>query len=222
VHSNPMTLRSYALGGIRGTFFTVDLARAKRTFETAPWIRRAVVRRVWPNGLMVEIAEHQPVALWSSEGQERLVNQQGEVFDANAADVDEDLPRFVGPSGSSSKMLSFFERLNASLEPRGTRATALLLDARSEWVAETDEGYSLLLGRDDGELWARLDRFLSTREQASARLTESSSVLGGQWSRVDLRHKMGYAVALGRERSIIDSDATNSIVNNPSKKEPTP
>ena len=38
---------------LKGNFFTLDLAEAKRVFESVPWVRQAVVSRVWPNRLTV-------------------------------------------------------------------------------------------------------------------------------------------------------------------------
>ena len=43
------TVRANALPHLAGNFFTMDLARARAAFEQVPWVRRAVVRRVWPD-----------------------------------------------------------------------------------------------------------------------------------------------------------------------------
>jgi cell division protein FtsQ len=34
---------------LRGNFFTVDLEAVKETFEKLPWVRKAEVRRRWPD-----------------------------------------------------------------------------------------------------------------------------------------------------------------------------
>jgi cell division protein FtsQ len=38
---------------LRGTFFTIDLARARMGLEALPWVRKADVRRQWPDRLEV-------------------------------------------------------------------------------------------------------------------------------------------------------------------------
>ena len=38
---------------------TVSLDQARQVFETMPWVRKASVRRDWPNGIVVAIEEHQ-------------------------------------------------------------------------------------------------------------------------------------------------------------------
>ena len=73
------TIRANAAPRLAGNFFSVDLQQGRAAFETVPWVRRAVVRRVWPDRLAVRLEEHRAVALWLGEdGAERLVNSFGE------------------------------------------------------------------------------------------------------------------------------------------------
>jgi len=50
---------------IKGNFFSINLQRARAAFESVPWVRRATVRRVWPDRLAVSLEEHRAAALWS-------------------------------------------------------------------------------------------------------------------------------------------------------------
>src|SRR5215475_4973168 len=43
--NNVTTVRANALPHLVGTFFTMDLSRARAAFEQVPWVRHAVVRR---------------------------------------------------------------------------------------------------------------------------------------------------------------------------------
>src|SRR4051812_43983660 len=47
-------------GRLAGTFFNMDLDAVRVLFETVPWVRRAEVRRVWPDRLVVRMEEHVP------------------------------------------------------------------------------------------------------------------------------------------------------------------
>ena len=102
------TIRANAAPKLAGNFVTMDLRAVRRAFESVPWVRLAVVRRVWPNRLRVQLEEHRPVAIWGSEsGAEKLVNSFGEVFEANVGDVEDDnLPTLAGPEGSSAHVLA--------------------------------------------------------------------------------------------------------------------
>ena len=86
-HTNAVTLRANVAPRLAGNFFTVSLDGAREAFESVPWVRKAVVRREFPNRLRVRLEEHQAVALWGSDGDARLLNNFGEVFEANAGAI---------------------------------------------------------------------------------------------------------------------------------------
>src|SRR5437899_738300 len=65
--SSVATIRANATPKLAGNFFTTDLGKARRAFESVPWVRQAVVRRVWPNRLAVHLEEHRAVALWGQD-----------------------------------------------------------------------------------------------------------------------------------------------------------
>lgn len=59
-------------------FFGADLERAQIRTESLPWVDRAVVRRLWPNRIVVQLVETKPYALWQQNGQFSLVSAKGE------------------------------------------------------------------------------------------------------------------------------------------------
>jgi len=59
-------------------FFGADLERAQMRTESLPWVDRAVVRRLWPNRIVVQLVETTPYALWQQGGQFSLVSAKGE------------------------------------------------------------------------------------------------------------------------------------------------
>lgn len=61
-------------------FFGVDLRQAQLRTESLPWVDRAVVRRLWPNRIVVQLVEDQPYALWQNEGALSLVDVDGTVI----------------------------------------------------------------------------------------------------------------------------------------------
>ena len=48
-----LTMRARVAPKLTGSFLTIDLDRARAAFESVPWVRRARVRRVWPDRLAV-------------------------------------------------------------------------------------------------------------------------------------------------------------------------
>jgi cell division protein FtsQ len=186
------TLRAVALPRLSGNFFTLDLQRARASFEAVPWIRRAVVRRVWPDRLAVRLEEHRAVALWEADdADDRLVNNFGEVFQANVGDVEDDnLPQLSGPQGSSARMLLMLDRLNALFARLDRKVDRLVLTGRGSWRAELDSDAAIELGRGtDAEVLERTDRVVRTLGQVVAQY-------GSPLVHADLRHPDGYAVRL--------------------------
>lgn len=186
------TLRANAATGLAGNFFGIDLPQARAAFERVPWVRRAVVRRVWPDRLAVRLEEHRAVALWENEeGDDRLVNSFGEVFDANVGDVEEEhLPTFAGPEGSAAPVLALYLRLQPVLARLDLGIDRVQLSGRGSWRVELDSGAALELGRGkEDELVARTERFARTFTQVAAKWRAPLEY-------ADLRHADGYAVRL--------------------------
>lgn len=202
------TIRVNAVPQLRGNFFTIDLQAARRAFETVPWVRQAVVQRVWPNRLAVRLEEHRPVALWREADDngtaEQLVNTQGEVFEANVGDVEGDsLPTLEGPDGSSAAMLAMLTRLQAVFARQGSHIDTLRLSGRASWAVELDTGATVELGRgSDDEVLVRADRFVGTVAQMTQQF--QAPVIYA-----DLRHRDGYALRLRGITTVAAPGAVN-------------
>ena len=153
-----------------------------------PWVRQAVVRRIWPDRLAVELEEHRAAALW---GDDRLVNTYGEVFEANLGDVEDDaLVTLRGPEGSARTMLALYLRLAPLFEALDARIDRLLLSGRGSWRVELDSGADVELGRGNAdEVLARTERFVRTVGQVTQQYQRPLEY-------ADLRHGEAYAVRL--------------------------
>ncbi len=191
-HNSAASLRAAVAPQLAGNFFTMNLPATRAAFESVPWVRQAVVRRVWPSGLDVSLQEHQPAALWDDDaGAERLVNSYGEVFEADAAEVAAELPTLAGPAGSSARLLRLYERLTPVFEPLRMRIVWLRQSERGSLRARMAGGSTVELGRgSDDELVARAERFVRTLPQALAPYE------GRSLQYADLRHAEGYALRI--------------------------
>jgi len=164
---------------LRGTFFTLDLAHMRSRFETIPWVRKADLRRKWPDRLEVHIEEHAPLARWGTMG---LVNVQGEIFTASYTGR---LPTFNGPEGAAKEMTIQYAYFRKRLEPMGRELVQINVSPRRAWSLRLEGGLTLELGRTDLE--NRLARFVQNYERATA-------TLGRRMDHVDLRYPNGFAV----------------------------
>ena len=172
---------------LAGNFFTVDLSVVRESFERMPWVRRADVRRRWPDTIELTVEEHRATARWTPlEGESRLVNSRGEVF---AATTSEHLPSFAGPEGSSDRVLERYADFKEGLRPLGRYPVAVSLSPREAWQLKLDDGVVLELGRDQPKhpLSERIERFVSTYNTARGRFHTALGV-------IDMRYPNGFAL----------------------------
>jgi cell division protein FtsQ len=205
-HNNAVTLRANVTPQLTGNFFTVDLSRARTAFESVPWVRKAVVRREFPNKLRATLTEHVPVAHWGDESGSRLVNGFGEVFEANVAEVDDQLPRLDGPIEQAGQVLGMYRLLTPLFQPYELSIAELGLSSRGSWHVVLDSGALIELGRGRSEeVVTRTERFLRTVKQVAAQYGRTVASVEG----ADLRHNEGYAL---RMRGV------TTVVTDPKKK----
>lgn len=193
-HNNAVTLRANVAPRMSGTFFSVDLPRVRAAFEAVPWVRQATVRREFPNHLHVVLQEHQAVAYWGSEGALSLINNFGEVFEANVGEVEQDtLPRLNGPQGQGIEVLAMYRTIEPLFAQMDMPVDELELSTGGSWRVQLDTGASIELGRGGmADVTARVRRFLQTLTQVTSRYGRHANAVES----ADLRHDNGYAIRL--------------------------
>ena len=190
-HNNAITLRANVTPQLAGNFFTVNLAQTRAVFEAVPWVRHAVVQRQFPDRLKVQLQEHQAAAFWGPEGDTRLVNSFGEVFEANQAEIESvDLPQLNGPAGQAALVLQAYRALSVQFEAIDDRLERLELTGQGSWRARLESEATLEMGHGSlDEIEARVRRFVATLTQVSARYSR-------ELESADLRYPNGYALKL--------------------------
>ena len=174
-------------GRVTGTFFTVDLESVRSLFEGIPWVRRAELRRRWPDCLEVRIEEQVPVARWGQQKKgSQLVNAQGQLF---LGQSEEALPFLAGPPGSEAEVVRRYLAFRDALAPVGLAPTQVLLSSRLAWQMKLSNGITMQLGRDTerDRVEDRVARFVSVYPQTLARSRQRVDY-------VDLRYPNGFAV----------------------------
>lgn len=204
VHSNAVTLRANVAPQLVGNFFTINLGAARDAFEQVPWVRSAQVRREYPRTLRVVLQEHHAAAHWGPEAGNAMLNQQGDVFEANGADAEQDdLPRLNGPQGYAAQVLQMHALLQPVFALLDMEIDELTLSGRGGWHAVLDSGAVVELGGGTSqEVVQRTQRFAHTLTQVAAQHRRRSDALES----ADLRHTGGYALRL-RGITTVASDA---------------
>lgn len=198
----PATLGATIAGRLSGNFFTIDLDNARSVIEAAPWVRRAQVKRVWPNTLLVRLEEQQPLAYWNER---EMINTWGEAFSANEAVLSDDvaLPQLNGPNFSERLVVQRYAEVARWIAPMGLSVREVTLSPRYAWEVVLSDGMRLNLGRDpaadiadphgrSGALpfAARIERFVQAWPALLQRLGDRAV------ASADLRYTNGFAITL--------------------------
>ena len=188
-HVNHLTLRNGTQGRLAGNFFTADLEQVRKVFESVPWVRRASVRREWPNQLIVALEEHEALGTWGEDG--RLLSVKGDVFTANLAEAEEDheLPEFSGPDGSEKEVLARYGELKNWFAPASLVPKSVALSGRYAWTVKLDNGATVALGREatHDTLHQRVMRLVGIWPQISSRVPNIETI--------DMRYQNGLALS---------------------------
>jgi len=182
-HVSAEAIRAGLAGRVSGNFFAANLDALRGALEQVPWVRRAAVRRQWPDLIQVSIEEQVPIARWTDQ---RLVNSYGELF---AGEFDQALPVLGGPPGTERQVAARFAAFSALVAPLGTQLIELVLSPRHAWQIKLASGTTLELGRERPRepAEARLERFVAAYPQVVAEL-------GLPVAHADLRYPNGFAV----------------------------
>lgn len=147
-----------------------------------PWVAQVVVRRVWPDVVVVTINEKKPVALWNDNS---LLSSAGELFSPETKSYPAGLPQLKGPAGEQILMAQYYAKMSSALTPLHCKIMRLELTPAMAWNLTLDNGTKLSIGHKD--ILTRLNHFVKVYPK----------VVGDHISNVeyiDLRYPNGMAV----------------------------
>lgn len=186
-------LQSLGIGeGASLATFSVAAARAR--VEALPWVDTATIRKVYPGGLDIVIAERTPYALWQHSGITSLIDSEGAVIVESAGARYAGLPLIVG-TDANARAVELVGLMG--LEPQlKARIRAAVLVAGRRWNLMFDNGVTIMLPETGaGAALARL-----------ARLDNDGLLLSRDIALVDLRIGNQVVVRLTDE-AIVKLDA---------------
>ncbi|MGB6317472.1 MAG: FtsQ-type POTRA domain-containing protein, partial [Litorimonas sp.] len=130
-------------------FFGTDLERAQANTESLPWVDRAVVRRLWPNRIVVQLVETTPYALHQQDGMLRLAARDGSIvsdYDPADGQLPDDLRLFIGADAvaNSAEIVTELQRHHALW----ARAEVLTRQASGRWDVTLEDGTLIRLPRE--------------------------------------------------------------------------
>ncbi|ABR00671.1 cell division protein [Haemophilus influenzae PittGG] len=148
------------MGELKG-FWGQDVAPIQEQIEALPWVKGAIVRKMWPNRLSIWVSEYQPVAFWN---QNQFVTLDGIVFQLPSVRLTaKNLPYLGGPDYQSLKVIETWNQIYINLKSNNIMAKGINIDDRGAWQVQLDNDIVLKLGRGDWK--SKLERFVTIYPQ---------------------------------------------------------
>mgnify|MGYP001134322506 CR=1 FL=1 len=164
------------------SFWRVDLNQIQADLKRLDWVSQAVVKRRWPNQLMISIEEQIPVARWTDRG---LINHKGDVFYPRRLHTFDAYVRLEGPLENAPQILAQLAQFQTMLDKLNWSILALTQAPEGGWQIDILDGPQLWLGEKDHH--QQLTRFVRAYGQLKASLRKSTQVY-------DLRYSNGFSV----------------------------
>lgn len=184
VYTNKLDIETAIENINLGNFFKVDVNDVQKHVSQLPWVYSVSVRKQWPNELKIYIVDQTPIAYWNGD---MLINQYGDVFQANTSRLINELPNFFGPEGTEELALENFTNLNQLLDYSDLNIDELVLSERFAWQLILNDGVTLDLGRENRV--ERIQRFMDAYPQIKINKKKNQQV-----DYIDLRYDTGLAV----------------------------
>jgi cell division protein FtsQ len=127
----------------KNSLLFLDAAQARMRLETAPLVKQASVRKLYPNHLVIDLVERAPYALWQKDGQVNIVASDGAVIDQMRDQRFANLPFVVGEG--ANERLPEFNALLAAASELGPKIRAGVFIAHRRWNLKMANGVDVML-----------------------------------------------------------------------------
>jgi len=180
-HVTEAQLEKIIMPQVQGNYLTLDLDQIRTSVEALPWVKKAWVRRSWPNSVHIRFVEEHPVAYW---GDQASLGEDGDVVPAVENSPATSLPHLSGPDGTAKTVLATYGRFETIVETMGERISQLQLSSRRTWRITLTSGVEIVVDQNQSDM--KLKRLASVYRW-----------LDGRPKRLDLRYTNGFAADWG-------------------------
>ena len=129
----------------------IDLNLLANDIKTIPWVKAVSVQRQWPDALLLDIEERQPLFRWNNQD---FIDEEGKRFTYQDRPEFKDIFNLQGVEGSEELMARVAHKVVPWLQARGLEASLLRRDEYRSWEIVVN-GVRFILGNDQ-QLHSRL------------------------------------------------------------------
>jgi cell division protein FtsQ len=138
-----------AVGGVNGrsSLLFLDAAVVRDKLKANPWIADATVLKLYPDRLLIDIAERSAFALWQVDGRLSVISDDGAVLESYVTPHFTSLPLVVG-AGAQTRAKDFLALLDRYPQVRSVTKAAILVGER-RWNLRLNDGLDVRLPEND-------------------------------------------------------------------------
>jgi cell division protein FtsQ len=129
--------------GSTNSLLFLDAASLRSKLKVLPFVREASVTKLYPDHLVIDIQERQPIALWQKDGQVKVIAADGTAIDDLRGPRYLSLPRTVGDD-ANAHVGDYLALLDAAGDLR-TRIDAGIFVAQRRWTLKFKNGVEVAL-----------------------------------------------------------------------------
>lgn len=201
-HVDRDKLRVSVIEMIDGNYFSLDTEKILNVLHELPWVEKVRLRRQWPDTLMIDIEEYQPIALW---GEDKWLTTSGKLV-ALPLPPNVALPQLSGPSGRVNEVWARYQKWAELFARHGIRLGSMDLSRQHLYTLDleytspgSDEasGFSMVLSESNSD--QQVQTFLEARRQA---LIEYPGLI----RTVDLRYPNGFSISRYEPDKLVKTD----------------
>ncbi len=190
-HVDREGLRASVVKLLEGNYFSIDSAHIVEVISKLPWVETVRLRRQWPDTLMIDIEEYQPIAHW---GDEQWLTTTGKLVSLPLA-KNVVLPQLDGPLNSVERVWETYQRWSGLFAENGISLRKMKLSRQHLYKLNLEytsrrpgapRGFEMILTESNAD--QQLKTFLSSRRQA---LIEFPWLI----KTVDLRYTSGFSIS---------------------------
>lgn len=182
-YANQSAIRTVIEPFIKTNLHLLDVEGLEAELEFEPWIRSVAITKMWPSRLLVEVIEQTPIAFW---GDDRMINNFGEVFDASLPSQKGVIPMLYHPDDKGLEMVQQYQQIQQWLKSIPVGVSEFYVDARGSWRIRLTNGWLVNIGQVEQE--KRLRRLVAGYNRELVQKADKVSA-------VDLRYTNGFAVS---------------------------
>jgi cell division protein FtsQ len=199
---NPEQIRIAVAAYPERSFFRVSADDIRQSLSQIPWVQKVSISKKWPDKLVIKIREHKAVAVWNEN---KLLNQNGEVFEVDSIDDLSALPQISGKPNSSQKIWDKFIRYNDIIKLIGCDIKSASVSNRGGWNLYLSNSVDIYLGSE--QMDAKLVRLADTWIKLLKKNSETPQY-------IDLRYTNGYVVKWPQTEINISNKSQDTENNN--------